>query len=139
MTVLRRSSEVKTPGKVSVVNITREVRAVLEGAAVREGMAVASVPHTTCGLCVNEDEGGLRKDLVRLGSSLLDPLARSGPFLHDCVDDNARAHLTAVLLGHSVTLPVSEGDLVLGTWQSIFLLELDGPRSRRVDVLLLGE
>ena len=139
MTVARRSFEIKTPGKVSVVNITGQVRAVLEGASVREGLAVVSVPHTTCGLCVNEDEQGLRDDLVRMGTSLLEPLERSGPFRHDCIDDNARAHLTAVLLGHSVTLPVSGGDLVVGTWQSVFLLELDGPRSRRVDVFLLGD
>lgn len=139
MTVARRSSDVKTPGKVSAVNITGQVRAMLEDSTVREGLVVVSIPHTTCGLCVNEDEEGLKDDLVRMGSSLLEPLERAGPFHHDRIDDNARAHLTAVLLGHSVMLPVSEGDLVLGTWQSVFLLELDGPRSRRIDVFLLGE
>jgi secondary thiamine-phosphate synthase enzyme len=106
---------------------------------VRQGIVVVSVPHTTCALCVNENEAGLRADLERLGRQILEPLARGGAFEHDRVDDNARAHLTSVLLGHQTTLAVRNGEPVLGTWQSVLLLELDGPRQRRLDVQVLGE
>ncbi len=138
MPISRRSTEVRTPGKVAIVNITGPVRDALTAAGLREGLAFVSVPHTTCGLCVNEDEEGLKQDLVRVASSLLEPLERESPFLHDRIDDNARAHLTAVLLGHYVTVPVNDGDLALGTWQSLFLIEMDGPRRRRVDMFFVA-
>ena len=74
-----------------------------------------------------------------LSSRLVDLVRPPEGFRHDRVDDNARAHLTAVLLGHSMTVPVLDGALALGTWQSLFLMEIDGPRTRRVDMVFLGE
>ncbi|HEU4401223.1 MAG TPA: secondary thiamine-phosphate synthase enzyme YjbQ [Candidatus Polarisedimenticolia bacterium] len=133
------SAEVRTPTRVAIVNVTGTVRQALDDTGMRSGLAVVSVPHTTCALTVNEDEAGLREDLVRLASRLLVPLADQEPFHHDRVDDNARAHLTAVLIGHSATLPVVDGDLRLGAWQSLFLLEMDGPRTRRLEMTFLGE
>jgi len=124
---------------VAVVNVTAEVGRALAQVSIRQGMALISVPHTTCGVCVNEDETGLREDFVRLASHLLDPLERQGPFGHDRVDDNARAHLSSILIGHATMLPVSEGRLGLGTWQSLFLLEMDGPRDRRLEMTFVGE
>lgn len=120
-------------------NVTDEVRQALQRSGLAAGVVVASVPHTTCGLCVNEDEAGLKRDLLCLATHLIDPLESHGPFHHDRVDDNARAHLTATLLGASCTIPVADGKLHLGTWQSLFLVELDGPRSRRLDLTFLGD
>ncbi len=133
------SVEIETPDTIAVVNVTSLVRKALGRAGVRRGLAVLTVPHTTCSLCVNEDEAGLKDDIVRLAAHLLDPLERREPFHHDRIDDNARAHLLATLFGHAATLPVADGDLRLGTWQSLFLLELDGPRTRRLDMVFLGE
>jgi len=133
------SAQIRTPGKVTVVNVTGEVRQALSSAGIGRGLAVVTVPHTTCGLCLNEDEAGLKDDLARVAARLLDPLEPREGFHHDRVDNNARAHLAAVLVGHSALVPVSDGALVLGTWQSIFLLELDGPRERRIDMLFLGD
>jgi len=133
------SVRVETPAKVAVVNINAEARGALARAAIDRGLALLSVPHTTCGLCVNEDEAGLREDLVCLALRLIDTIRPPEGFHHDRVDDNARAHLTAVLIGHSITIPVAGGDLVLGAWQSLFLVEIDGPRTRRLDMLFLGD
>ncbi len=130
---------VKTGGRVAVENVTALVRSEVERSGIAGGVAVISVPHTTCGLAVNEDERGLRQDIRRLAETLLSPLAAQEAFRHDCVDDNAQAHLTSILLGHSVTLPVSGGSLELGTWQSVFLIEMDGPRSRSLTIQVLGE
>jgi hypothetical protein len=65
------SAEVRTPARVAVVNVTPEVRRALTEAGLRDGLALVSVPHTTCALCVNEDEAGLREDLARLAGSLV--------------------------------------------------------------------
>ena len=130
---------VKTTARISLENITAMVLGELEKSGIADGMAVLSVPHTTCGLVVNEDERGLRQDILRLVDRLLTPLAAERDFEHDCVDDNAQAHLTSLLLGHSLTLPVSGSRLSLGSWQSLFLVEMDGPRSRTINVQFLGE
>ena len=130
---------VKTGGRISVENVTPMVRLELEHAGIAAGIAVVSVPHTTCGVVLNEDEQGLRQDMLHLAEKLLTPMASQRDFAHNCVDDNAQAHLTSILLGHSVTVPVAGGQLVLGSWQSIFLIEMDGPRSRSLGVQILGE
>jgi secondary thiamine-phosphate synthase enzyme len=119
--------------------VTAKVSEACGRLGIGEGLLLVSCRHTTCALCLNEDEAGLRNDLERLGGSLLDPLRGAGGFRHDGIDDNAQAHLTSVLLGHSVTVPVQSGKPVLGTWQSLLLLEMDGPRSRTLDLTLLGD
>jgi len=137
--VANASVTVRTAARVAVANVTAECGEALSSSGIARGIAVLTVPHTTCGLCVNEDEPGLRRDLEGLASRLVDLVKPADGFLHDRVDNNARAHLTAVLLGHSVTVPIAEGALVLGTWQSVFLLEIDGPRKRTLDMMFLGE
>ena len=139
MQIANASVDIKTSAGTAIINVTAEVRKALSRAGLTRGIAVLSVPHTTCGLCVNEDEPGLRRDLERMASALVDLVKPAEGFHHDCVDDNARAHLTAVLLGHSVTLPIVDAALSLGTWQSLFLMEIDGPRQRRLDMVFLGD
>jgi secondary thiamine-phosphate synthase enzyme len=127
-----------TRARVEVANITPSVREALAGSTVRDGILCVSTPHTTCGLALNEDEEGLRRDFARLAGSLLDPLRAAGAFHHDAVDDNAQAHLTASLFGPSLVLPFIGGAPSLGTWQSILLVEIDGPRTRRIDMTVVG-
>ena len=135
----RAEVAVRTEGRNQVVNVTRKVTDACGRLGLREGILLVSCRHTTCGLCINEDEEGLRQDLERLGESLLNPFRGPGGYRHDEIDDNAQAHLTSVLLGHSLTLPVSSGRPVLGTWQSVLLLEMDGPRSRTLDLTFIGD
>ncbi|MCK4969475.1 MAG: secondary thiamine-phosphate synthase enzyme YjbQ, partial [Thermoplasmata archaeon] len=84
----------------------------------------------------NEREGRLMQDL-------LDWAARMAPdgagYRHDGTDGNAHAHLRGIMMGASVSVPVTEGRLALGTWQSVLFVELDGPRSRRLNVQVLGD
>lgn len=139
MKIHQTDSAVKTQGRVSVENVTATVRNAVERSGIKDGFVLVSVPHTTCGLIVNEDEEGLRRDIIRMAGSLLTPLAGPVGFEHDHVDNNAQAHLTSILLGHSVNLPIASAALVLGTWQSVFLIEVDGPRVRRLDIRVFGE
>ena len=138
MKIHHGSATVKTGGKVAVENVTGLVRAEAERSGISDGFVLVSVPHTTCGLVINEDERGLRADMQRVAGRLLDPLARERGFEHDCIDDNAQAHLTSILLGHSLNVPLMESGLVLGTWQSIFVIEMDGPRSRSLNIQVIG-
>jgi len=92
------------------------------------------IHHTTSGIIVNENKRGLRVDILDMLGSLV-PEDRN--YAHNSLDNNADTHLRAVLLGMSETVPVEGGHLVLGTWQSIFFVELDGPRNRTINVKMI--
>ena len=139
MAVRRWELPVATVRKTQVMNLTDKVREACGGLGISEGILLVSVRHTTCALCINEDEAGLRHDFERLGEALLNPFRGEDGYRHDRIDDNAQAHLTSNLLGHSVMLPIKDGQPILGTWQSVLLLEMDGPRPRTVDLTLMGE
>ena len=102
---------------------------------VAEGLVVVSVAHCTCTLYVNENESGLVSDTLEM----IDQLTARGSWRHDRIDNNAAAHLTASIMGNAVCLPLSDGEVQLGTWQRIMLAELDGPRQRRVHVTVLSQ
>lgn len=120
---------VETTDRVDVVDVTEQVRAAVP--AVERGVCTVFVRHTTAGVVVNEPETGLLADLERTVARLV---PAGDDYEHDAIDDNADAHLRATLLGESVAVPVADGDLDLGTWQSILLVECDGPRTRTLDV-----
>lgn len=92
------------------------------------------VLHTTAALTVNEAESNLLTDV----ESFLEEAVDDGGWAHDSLDGNGDSHLRAMLVGPSVTVPVAGGALDLGTWQSVLLVECDGPRSRRVSVHVDG-
>ncbi len=135
MRVERGSFTVRTSGRFEVIDVTDKVQQVLFSVKASEGIALLSVPHTTASLTVNEAEPGLMQDIVDAAKRLFDP---NGPWRHNLVDDNAHAHLTSVFVGQSFCLPVEMGRLKLGTWQRVLLIEMDGPRSRTVEVRYLG-
>ena len=123
-----------TTKKKELVNITSKVGRIVNEANIKEGLCLIFVPHATAAVLINEDEPGFKADVEKL----LDMWIPPGDWQHDKVDNNATAHLAASLIGQSRMIPVINGDLQLGTWQEIFLLELDGPRSnRRVVVQLI--
>jgi secondary thiamine-phosphate synthase enzyme len=122
----------KSAARRQLIDITLEVTHFVRDAAVREGVCMVTVPHATAALLVNEHEAGLLNDLL---AKIEDLFPASGSYRHNAIDDNADAHIAAVFLGHTRSFPVCDGELVRGTWQNIFLVELDGPRSRREVVL----
>ncbi|HET6474788.1 MAG TPA: secondary thiamine-phosphate synthase enzyme YjbQ [Thermoleophilia bacterium] len=123
--------EVQTQRRVSFVDITRDVAALVRDAG--DGVALVFVPHTTAGVTINEDaDPSVRAD-IEMALERLVP--RDLPFTH--LEGNSDAHVKASLMGSSVTVPVSGGSLQLGTWQGIYFAEFDGPRRRRVVVSFL--
>lgn len=127
---------IQTKKRIELIDITDHVHEHVKQSNVEHGICVISTRHTTTAVIVNENEAGLRKDILALLDSLV---PENAGYLHDRIDDNAHAHLRAVLLGSSETLHVSDNKLVLGTWQSIFFAELDGPRTRTVDITVIGK
>jgi secondary thiamine-phosphate synthase enzyme len=120
---------VSTDDRLDVVDVTdRVVDAVPEDAT--DGTLTVFVEHTTAGVVVNEAEGRLLDDV----REFLDGLVPDEGWAHDRIDDNADAHLRALLLGPSTTVPVVDGDLTLGRWQSVLVVDCDGPRERTVRV-----
>ncbi len=117
---------VTTQHRIDIVNITRQIEKSMK---ISDGAVLISIPHTTAALVINEDEENLRHDLMMFYSGLA-----KGTWAHNTIDNNAEAHLAATTLNPSLVVPVEGGKLVLGTWQSILFIELDGPREREVHV-----
>ncbi|HON61484.1 MAG TPA: secondary thiamine-phosphate synthase enzyme YjbQ [Deltaproteobacteria bacterium] len=120
--------EVKTSSRVQLVDITSHIKAVLKSEDVSTGVLVVYVPHTTCGLTINENaDPAVKDDIITMLDKLV-PL--QGEYQH--IEGNSAAHIKASLMGSSITVIIESGALVLGTWQGIFLAEFDGPRKRSV-------
>jgi secondary thiamine-phosphate synthase enzyme len=124
---------VRTDRKRQMIDLTAEVGAIVADSGLVEGLCHVYVAHATAAIIVNEnDDPNVCVDTL----DALDKLIPAGVWRHDRVDGNAASHIQAAILGPSETLPVREGRLVLGTWQAVMLVELDGPRERRVVVTL---
>ena len=123
--------EVQTSDRTEVVDVTDRVADEIPDDA--NGVCTVFVRHTTAGVVLQEPESGLLADL----EDFVEGLAPSdGDYRHDRIDDNADAHLRATVLGESVSIPVEDGELALGTWQAVLFVECDGPRTRTVDVVV---
>ncbi|WP_049901875.1 secondary thiamine-phosphate synthase enzyme YjbQ [Natrinema sp. J7-1] len=125
---------VETESRLTTVDVTDRIAAAVPD-HLESGTCTAFVQHTTAGLVVQEDEPRLRGDL----ESFLGDLVPDEGHAHDELDGNADAHLRAALLGPDVTIPIVDGELALGTWQSGLLVECDGPRTRTVTVTTVGD
>lgn len=121
---------IRTSKRIELCDITEEAQKMVENSS---GLLIAFVTHTTAGICINENEPGLKNDILSLLERLVPPQA----YEHNRIDDNADSHLKAILVGSSVTIPVKEGTLQLGTWQRVFFCEFDGPRSRKVNFVFV--
>ena len=126
-----------TREKYQLIDITRSVEQAVSESKVEEGLCLIHASHATAAIICNENESGLVSDILRKVKEIFPPGAG---YLHDRIDDNASSHIASALIGASRAFPVQSGRLVRGTWQNIFLLELDGPRTRRiVNVHVIGE
>src|SRR5690242_3448568 len=132
---------IQTHERVELVDVTDRVVALVREAGVREGIVSLWSMHTTFAVFMNESQKALHADIKRLLETMVDRDAdwmHNDPVHSDCDRLNADAHLRAMLLGHSLTLQISGGALVLGQWQRVLVAELDGPRSRTLRVQAMG-
>lgn len=126
---------VRTQGRDDWKNISAEVKEAVAASGVKEGLCVVFIPHTTAGVTINENaDPDVPRDMV-LALNMISP--KRADFRHS--EGNSDAHAKCSLVGPSVTIIVSQGKLLLGTWQGIYLTEFDGPRKRSVYVRVLGQ
>jgi len=129
MSVFRRRFTIATQEHNEVVDITREVERVLTESRVRDGVCTVFAAHATAGITINENaDPNIGVDFL---SALRKMVVEHDGWLHDRIDDNAAAHIKSALVGPSVSIPVEDGKLALGTWQDVFFCEFDGPRASR--------
>ena len=128
---------INTNRKQELVNITGECAEALKESGIKEGMMLVSAMHITAGVWVNDNEPGIWQDAM----DMLEELAPEGPNYrhHRTGEDNGHAHLKNLLMHHQVIIPITEGKLDFGPWQTVFYAEFDGQRRKRVVVKVIGE
>ena len=136
MRVYVEEFSVKTSKGIGVVDITHTIESIVSKSGIKNGIVLVHVPHATAAIIANEYEPRLAEDYVELIRELFKP---GYNWKHNTIDNNAHAHLAAALIGNARVFPVLDGSILRGTWQNIILLELDGPRNRRVVVEVMGE
>lgn len=119
------------------VNVTTEVAAAVRKSGIEEGMVLVSAMHITAGVFINDEEPGIKEDIMEM----LDKLAPTGKDYrhHRTGELNGDAHLKNILVHHQVIVPITKGKLDLGTWQQIFYAEFDGQRRKRLVIKAMGE
>ena len=122
-----------TSVKEEMVDITEDVRRAVTSCGVTEGVCFVHVPHTTAAVTINENaDPDVRTDIIK-GMKIIVP--EDIGYQH--AEGNSPAHIKSSMVGNSVTVFISGGRLVLGTWQGIYFCEFDGPRTRRVEVKII--
>ena len=134
MTVKTHSFKINTNKNFEIIDITSKINELID---IEEGIVSIFSKHSTSALVVNENEQGLLSDFEFMLSNLV---TDKYSYRHDRIDNNAKSHLKSFLLSSSECLPIKNSKLDLGTWQSVFFIELDGPRrSRTITLTMVGE
>jgi secondary thiamine-phosphate synthase enzyme len=127
---------VQSRERTEFIKLDAEIAKIVADSGLRDGLCHVYVLHTTAGVMINE---GADPSVVHdIGAKLAELAPREGRYAHADAERNADSHIKAALVGSSVSVPVRDGAPVLGTWQSIFLCEFDGPRRRQVTISLIG-
>jgi secondary thiamine-phosphate synthase enzyme len=125
---------IRSGKRCELIDITRDVQASVSQSGVKSGVAVIFVPHTTAGVAINENaDPDVKRDVL----FALERAVPNAGFEH--CEGNSDAHTKAVLTGSSASVIVEESRLCLGTWQSIYFCEYDGPRSRKAYIKIIGD
>ena len=128
-----RYINVKSKSRTEFIDITEMVQDVIKEAGVKSGVCYLYIPHTTAGITINEGaDPSVQRDIL---NSLTRLIPHDMNYAHR--EGNADAHIKSTIVGTSVNIIVDEGKLVLGTWQSIFFCEFDGPRHRRIAITFI--
>jgi secondary thiamine-phosphate synthase enzyme len=137
MKILFNEIYVRSRERIELIDITGEIERIIKESGIKNGFCIIFVPHATATLIINEHESGLLTDIVNKIKELF-PL--NAQYQHNIIDDNAHAHIASSIIGSEKIFPIKDGRIIRGTWQNIFLVELDGPRSqRRIIVEVIGD
>jgi len=133
---MQKELSIATTSRNEMVDITKQVSSVLKASGIKRGSCTVYTPHATAAITINENyDPNICDDFLGCLSSLIP----RGRWKHDRVDGNADSHIKSALVGASETIPFNNGELLLGTWQSIMLADFDGPRQRKVIISIVGD
>lgn len=125
----------KTHKREEIIDITEKIKEIVKKNKVKEGLCLIYVPHATAAITINENaDPNIAFDFIEAMNKLIPP----GIWKHDKIDNNGAAHIKSAIIGPSITIPIKDSSLLLGTWQGIMFCEFDGPRDRRIIVKLTG-
>jgi secondary thiamine-phosphate synthase enzyme len=139
MTVITKTAQIETRGENDVINITGQTSKALEESELQDGIVTVFISGSTAAITTIEYEPGLKQDFPRMLSRIV---PKNIEYQHDNTwhDGNGHSHIKASLIGPSMTIPFKDGNLMLGTWQQIVLLETDTrPRQRKIILQIIGE
>ena len=136
MTIFKDKLGLVTSKRIEILDISSKVQEYIDKSKIANGIINIYSKHSTSAIVVNENEDGLLVDFENLLTNIV---PENNNYKHDIIDNNADSHLRSLVLGASETIPFSNRRLALGTWQSIFFIELDGPRKRTVEITVIGE
>ena len=129
MACFQETFTLSTSAHHQVIDLTADVARLVRKSGVDAGQCIIYTPHATAAVTVNENaDPNIGVDLM---NALEKVIIEHDGWLHDRIDNNAAAHIKSAIIGPSVTIPIADGQMTLGTWQNIFLCEFDGPRRRR--------
>ena len=140
MKIFQKELQFASTAQIELIDITENVKKIIIASKIKNGILQINSLHTTAAIVINENEKGLKKDFISAQQLLIQYKKLTKLIRHHCVRLNAAAHLSSGIIGSAKTIIIKNGEPVLGTWQSIFLYELDGPRKhRKVHLLAMGQ
>ncbi len=133
---MQKKFKISTNKHQEVIDITSQVEKIVSESEIENGLCLVFTPHATAGIIINENaDPNIREDIL---TALNKIIPEHAGWKHDKIDNNAAAHIKASILGPSEIIAIENNELVLGTWQNIGFVELDGPRSRNIIVKIIG-
>jgi len=138
MFLIRMQKEIviSTHAHNELIDITKEIEKIVSESKVKHGLCNVFAAHATAAILINENhDPNLREDIINALNKII-PWHNN--YKHDRIDNNAASHIKAAIIGPSETIPIRDGKLLLGTWQSIAFFELDGPRSHRKVIITIA-
>lgn len=134
--IITEEKTISTKKQFEIIEITKSIEELISKNKIQKGIAVITTEHTTTSIRLNENEPKLLKDIEE---NLEKIIPEKENYHHNGNDNNAHSHLQALLMGASESIPIKNSKLVLGTWQKILFIELDGPRERKFTVSIISE
>ena len=134
---MREEFTISTSKKQELIDMTGQINSIIKNSKIKNGLCNVFTAHATAAIIINENyDPNICLDLL----DSLNKLIPGGIWRHDKVDGNADSHIKAAILGPQETIPINNGKLELGKWQSVMMAELDGPRSdRKIVITIIGD
>ncbi|MGQ9817642.1 MAG: secondary thiamine-phosphate synthase enzyme YjbQ [bacterium] len=128
---------ISTNRNEELIDITAKIEEIVNNSRIKDGIIHIFIPHATAGIILNESaDPNIKTDFL---NALEKAVPKRANYLHDHIDRNASAHIRSAIVGSSITIPLKNGGMILGTWQSIMFCEFDGPRRTRKIIVQIIE